>query len=335
MPNLAFLSTAHIHTKSFIENVLSAADGRRIVAVWDDQATRGRHYAQMAGAPFVADLAAVLADEAVDGFVICAENTRHLDLLAAALPVGKPVFCEKPLVTTRADLAPLQALVATHATPLLAGYFKPFAAEMRTIAGLIAEGAFGPITRVRYRNAHHAAYGRWFDAPELAWFHDPALSGGGAFMDMGTHALHLLGTLLGAADEVWAHVANHSGEYPACDDYGIAHLRLPGGVLGTVEAAWTQTGGLGGLEIVGAKQSLWQTPDGYVMGAPRETPVRLEVTAVAAPTRMDRLVAVIRGEIAAAELQRDLTNCLETVAVMAAAYESAASGQWTKVGLSG
>jgi hypothetical protein len=45
----------------------------------------------------------------------------------------------------------------------------------------------------------HAAYGRWFDSPDLAWFTDPTLAGGGAFMDMGTHAVHCLRSLISTA----------------------------------------------------------------------------------------------------------------------------------------
>src|SRR5690606_17463142 len=99
MANIAFLSTAHIHTKGFIQNILDAKDGRKVAVVWDDVPERGKKYAEMAGAPFEAGLSKVLSDSKVDGFIICAENTRHLALLKQALPSGKPVFCEKPLVT--------------------------------------------------------------------------------------------------------------------------------------------------------------------------------------------------------------------------------------------
>jgi len=102
-----------------------------VAAVWDDVAERGRRYAAMANAPFVADLDALLADPAVDGFVICAENTRHLPLLRKALPAGKPVFCEKPLVTNTGDLAEVKALLAQYPTTLFCGYFQPFERRCR------------------------------------------------------------------------------------------------------------------------------------------------------------------------------------------------------------
>jgi len=327
---IGFVSTAHIHTKGFIENILKATDGRAVGGVWDDVPERGRRYAEMAGAPFVADLPKLLADSSLDGFAICAENTRHLPLLREVLPVGKPVFCDKPLVTTLADLAEVRALHAKYQTPLFCGYFQPWIDTILPLIELINAGALGKITRIRYRNAHQAAYGRWFDHPDLRWFADPALSGGGAFMDMGTHGLHLVRTIFGPVSEVWAEIGNQSGIYPAVDDFGIAQLRFTSGVLGTVEASWTQTGGIGGLEVIGSEKSIWHTPAGYVIGnAHSHEPVPPTADR---PNRINRLVAVIQGKISAEVLRQDLDATFDAVALMAAAYASAAKGGWVTVG---
>lgn len=331
MSRIALLSTAHVHTKSFIENMLKATDGRRVACIWDDMPSRAEPFAALAGAPFVADLDQVLADPAVDGLIILAENTRHLPLLRRALPVGKPVFCEKPLVTNPADLAELRTLLAAHPTVLFGGYFQPFMAPMQPVAEVIRSGELGEITRIRYRNAHHAAYARWFDNPEVAWFHNPELSGGGAFMDMGTHALHLVRTLFGPVTEAFAIIENHSAQYPTCDDVGIAHLRFANGILGTIEAGWTQTGGIGGLEVVGSKKTLWNTAEGYVVGGPGGQPEPIAPAAANRPNRVDRLVAILRGEIPAEELRADLEASLDAVAMMSACYAAADRGAWVKV----
>jgi predicted dehydrogenase len=331
MTRIAFLSTAHIHTKSFIENLSKAGDGRSCSVIWDDNAERGKRYAAGCGARFEASLEAVLAAPDIDGFAICAENTRHFALLREAITVGKPVFCEKPLVTTAAEAAEVKALAARHGTPVVCGYFQPFFRDNRTVARLLDVGRFGKVTRVRFRNAHHAAYGRWFDNPDLAWFADPALAGGGALMDMGAHAVHLLRSLFGPVEAVQGVVGNHAGTYPAVDDWGIATLRFASGVIGTVEAAWTQTGGIGGLEITGSAASLWNTPEGLVVGAPGQKAERLIVTADARPDRMDRLVALVRGKLEPAEVAADLAASLDEAAIMEAVYSAARSGSWTPV----
>ena len=324
---IAVLSTAHIHTDSFLKNITTATDGRTVHAIWDDVVDRGQSYATKYNAPFQPELDALLADPEVDGFIICAENTRHLPLLEKALPLKKPVFCEKPLATTTADAQRIRALQTEHNTPLFCGYFQPFFGSNHAARQVVADGGLGRVTRVRFRNAHHAAYGRWFDKPALAWFTQPELSGGGAMMDMGTHAVHLLVSLFGRVESVWATIGNHAGIYPAVDDYGVAHLRFRDGTLGEVEAAWTQTGGRGGLEIVGSEGTLFDDGSGLVLARPGQ-PAEPLPTADARPDRVDRLVALHRGEISQPELDADLEACFHAVEIMAAAYESATLGTW-------
>ncbi len=330
MANIAFVSTAHIHTKPFIEQALKAADGRKIFGVWDDIPDRGKRYAELAKSRFFANLDELLANKEVDGFVICAENTQHLPLLKKLLPVEKPIFCEKPLVTSTADLKEVRNLLAKHPVPVFCGYMNPFSENMTGIASLLKSQALGKITRIRMVNAHHAAYGRWFDSPDLQWFTNPELSGGGAFMDMGTHAVHLVRTLFGPVKEVWADMGNHSANYTAVDDWGMAQLRFVSGVVGSLTAAWTQTGGIGGLEILGEKAAIWNTADGYVVGGPGLETKPLK-NGPKYPDRMDRLVAAIRKEIPEDGLKVDLEVTLDAVAIMEAAYCSAKSGKWEKV----
>ena len=194
------------------------------------------------------------------------------------------------------------------------------------------EGALGTITHAHYRNAHHAAYGRWFDSDDVNWFTKSDLAGGGAFMDMGTHAVHRLGSVLGKVDSVMATIGNAAAIYPDVDDHGIAWLRYANGVLGTVEASWVQTGGHGGgFEITGSEGTLFEHPNkGYLVATPGEDPVSIAV-GTARPTQVDRLVATINGEMTRQKLDADLQCAVDAVAVMEACYESNRSGHWVDV----
>ena len=152
MPNIAFVSTAHIHTRGYLEYIAKATDGPTAYAIWDDIPDRGRRYATNFQSKFVADLDVLLRDPEVDGFVIAAENTRHLPLFKRVVPVGKPVLCDKPLVTTTGEVREVVALFERHpGTKVLCGYFQPFGGQMQAAAKLVNEGAFGKITRVRFR----------------------------------------------------------------------------------------------------------------------------------------------------------------------------------------
>ncbi|MCH2664282.1 Gfo/Idh/MocA family oxidoreductase [bacterium] len=330
MPNIAFLSTAHTHTKGFLKAV-SERDGSDIVAIWDDMENRGQNFANEYGAEFSADLDAVVGRDDVDGFIVCVENTKHLPLLEAAIPTKKPIFCEKPFMTTVEDALKAVSLIREHGTIVHMGYFQPFSAEMQGVIAHVDSGALGNLTHARYRNAHHAAYGRWFDSDELAWFHNPALAGGGAFMDMGTHAVHLMRTILGPVKEVLATISNVSGIYNDVDDNGVAMFRFENGVVATVEGSWIQTGGPRSLEVIGSDATLFEKSGrGFVTQKPREEPEDI-ATGTERPTRVDRLVAAINGELTAEELDADLACAVDAVAIMEACYKSNESKQWELV----
>lgn len=331
MANLALLSAAHVHTKGFLKNIADH-DDRDLVAVYDDIADRGQRFADDNGAQYSGDLAATIARDDVDGFIICSENTRHLQLLEAAIPAGKPIFCEKPFTTSTDEAFRALALIREHGTVVHMGYFQPFSAGMQGVISHVASGALGTITHAHYRNAHHAAYGRWFDSADVNWFTQADLAGGGAFMDMGTHAVHRLCSALGKVDSVMATIGNAAGIYPGVDDHGTAWLRFANGALGTVEASWVQTGGSGGgFEITGSNGTLFEHPEkGFIVTAPGEDPIQVP-EAPARPAQVDRLVATIKGELSADELEADLQCAVDAVAIMQACYESNRTGGWVDV----
>jgi len=328
--NIAILSTAHIHTRGFLERIAASSGAARVHVIWDDVPERGQRYATEFGARYEADLRKVVRDKAVDGFMICVENTKHVPLLKAALPRGKPVFCDKPLVTNVEELRRLSGLLEKHGGRLILGYYHAFLGDMQAVKKMLAEGAFGTVTRARCRNSHDAAYGRWFDHPDLQWFLNPELSGGGAFLDMGTHAVHLLRSLFGPVTEVSATIGNQSGVYPTVDDFGIARLTFASGVVGIAEAAWTHIGAPQGLEIIGSRKSLWHDGRGYVVAGTGEAPVPLQAAAER-PVKVDRLMALVRGELSEEDIRADLDAGADAVAIMEAAYKSSRLGKTVPV----
>ena len=150
-------------------------------------------------------------------------------------------------------------------------------------------------------------------------------------MDMGTHAIHLMRTVLGPVTEAFATISNVSGIYPDVDDNGVALLRFENGVVATVEASWVQTGGPKAFEIVGSTATLYELADrGFVTAEPREEPVDVPLGAER-PTRVDRLIAAIEGTVPSEEYDADLSSAVDAVAIMEACYASSESGKWESV----
>ena len=330
MIHIAMLSCGHTHTGGYCQQI-AERDDCDLAAVWDDMPERGRQFAEKYEAQLSDDLPATVARDDVDAFIICAANTQHLPLLQEAIPAGKPIFCEKPFTTTADDARAAMTLIREHGTTVFMGYGQPFSSGMRGVQRLLDAGRLGKVTHARHRNAHHAAYGRWFDSPANAWFTQPELAGGGAFMDMGTHAVHAVRSLLGSVRRAWAKIDNVSGVYPDVDDRGIAMFEFGDGGLCTVEASWVQTGGLGGLEITGSKGTVFEMPgQGYVLAAPGKDPEPV-APADARPCQVERLVAAVNGELTVEEVATDLHCAADAVAIMEACYRSSESGTWVDV----
>jgi myo-inositol 2-dehydrogenase / D-chiro-inositol 1-dehydrogenase len=330
MSKIAFISTAHIHTRGFLETFRSASDGRILHVIWDADEDRGRRFAESHATAFEPNLAKIVADQEIDGFIICSETSAHIELLETLVPLRKPILCDKPLVVSAKELKRLRKLLAAGHAPLLTGYFMPHFGDHRAVVNLLGGNFFGQVTRARFRSSHDAAYGHWFDNPDIAWLADPAKAGGGGFLDMGTHGIHLLRSLFGPVTEVFATVRNESGIYPETDDFGMALLKFESGVLGTVEAGWTQTGGPRQLEICGSEKCLWHDGLGYQIEG-RSFPRESLYTIPNSPSRVDRLMAAIHGWIPEEELAEELALSLDAVEIMAACLKSAEKGKWVKV----
>jgi 1,5-anhydro-D-fructose reductase (1,5-anhydro-D-mannitol-forming) len=99
MIRVAMLSFWHVHAGGYARQAADHPD-TEIVAVWDEDADRGRAKAADLGVDFVADLDEVLARDDVDAVICDTPTTMHEKVLVAAARAGKHIFTEKVLATT-------------------------------------------------------------------------------------------------------------------------------------------------------------------------------------------------------------------------------------------
>jgi len=326
--NIALLSGAHSHTVGYLREIRETPD-LNLVAVWDDMASRGRAIAADMDCAFVSNLDDVLGRGDLDLTVVCADNLGHRPLVEASCAAGIDCFCEKPMAVSIADADSMLQTIAESGCLAVFGYMQPYTGAARAARKLLDSGRVGDVTQIRFRNAHHAAYGHWFDSEDRRWFTQPEKAGGGAFLDMGTHAVHYVRTLFGPVKAVNAVIANKSGVYPEVDDFGIALFEFETGVTGVIEASWVFTAGPRGLEVIGSGGRL--DVDGDVRFTPFSENQTGEVEAIveepAEPARLSRLIALKRGEIERAAADADLACCRDAVAIMSACYEAVRTGR--------
>ena len=331
MKKIAWLGCAHIHTPGFA-GLLKNESAIEVAGVWDHDAARAAKTAAQLGAPVIADLASVWNDPSIGAVIICSETNRHAELIVPAAKSGKDIYAEKPIGCHADDARKMAGAVAASGVKFHTGYFRRGQSIDIFLKKLIADGALGKITRVRYNNCHSGSLGGWFDT-DWRWMADPAQAGCGAFGDLGTHVLDIVMWWLGMPELVTADLEVVTGRYGACDETGEALLRFPNGTLATLSAAWvdqacpvtlTVSGTEGFATVVDEKLYLTCEKLG-ADGSKPWTELPPEVPA-GFPLFLDYLTGRASGDLLV-----DVQEAAARNVVMDALYEAAAQHRWLKI----
>jgi predicted dehydrogenase len=186
------------------------------------------------------ELLARAGDLRLDGLVIATPNALHAPQTLAALDRGLAVFCQKPLALDASEAG--RMVEAARAAGLLLGvdYSYRFTDGARKLGEEIAGGALGRVFAID--TVFHNAYG-----PDKPWCFDPALSGGGALMDLGVHLIDLAFWLLGDPEVTGVHGSAWSGGEARrgviVDDFATARIELAGGAVVTLAVSWNAHAG--------------------------------------------------------------------------------------------
>ena len=202
------------------------------------------------GSPIVfTDLIEFLAAD-LDFVDICSPNDAHLPQALAAARAGKAVYCEKPLGMNLAEVqqmvqATTEAGVRTHSAFILR--YLPGVVQARA---MLQSGMIGK--PLHYRAVmYHSSYLN--SSRPTSWRLQKERSGGGAWMDLGSHMVNLMQYLVGEPESVSAWQNTFIKQRPTApgateqigvdvDDWCLAVMRHPEGVTGTVEVTRVAAG---------------------------------------------------------------------------------------------
>jgi predicted dehydrogenase len=174
----------------------------------------------------------------------------------AAAAAGKHVLCEKPMALSIAQCREMIEACRARNARLMVAYYRRFWPLLRAMKGLIDDGRLGEVISARV-----AVTGDIERDPKsiLQWKLDPALSGGGFLLDVGSHRIELLLYLLGEVTSVSAFV-----------DYGAHRVdlrssvlfRFASGVFATGAFSWVTKTALDEFEICGTRAKILAQPLG-------------------------------------------------------------------------
>ena len=105
---------------------------------------------------------ALIASDKVDAIVITAWDGVHAEMTNKAIAAGKPVFCEKPLATTKADCAEIVRIEQAAGRNLVqVGFMRRYDPDYRKIKAILDSGELGKplmahcISRTRSHPKNH------------------------------------------------------------------------------------------------------------------------------------------------------------------------------------
>ncbi len=249
MLHAAMLSKWHVHAPGYA-NQLKNSGKVAIKAVWDDDVSRGKAWADELGAEFIPDLNVLLARGDIDAVFCDAPTTAHKDLILAAAKAGKHIFTEKALCPTVADCMEVKKAVEEAGVIFTISFPERFAPIFKFAQRMIAEGAFGRISTIRRRKAHSGVSGNWLPA---YWFEEKDAAGG-AMMDLGCHPMYDLAYFGGKVKRITGMFNAPLGS--KVDENAVAIAEFENGIIGIAETGFMSYASPDVFEIYGTEGTL-------------------------------------------------------------------------------
>ncbi len=318
-------------------------------------------------AAWCTDIATLAERRDVDVVDCTLPNHLHRAALLAALRAGKPVYCEKPLARNDAEAREIASAARAAGVPVGVGFNYRFVPAIARARQLIQDGALGDVYTFRAQYLHSG-----YQDPQrpMSWRLRREQAGGGASMDLGSHAIDLIRFLLGEFQTVCARLHTFVSARPVrrdaeeteavtVDDAAWLQVRLESGALGTVEVSRFATGAVDDLRLevhgrcgalrfslMDANWLYWYDatrraePLGGERGWTRLETVQHYPGAAVPPARAilgwtrthaESQYAFLRAVVDGAAPQPDIIDGLRAHLVLGAAYASAQDGGWVAV----
>jgi predicted dehydrogenase len=205
------------------------AERSELVAVMRRNGELAADYARRNNVPrWYDDADELINDPAVDAVYVATPPDSHREYAVRVAQAGKPVYVEKPMARTALECEDMILACDEAGVGLFVAYYRRAMPRFATVKELLDSGRIGKLRSVSIRNEHPGQAG---EADHGGWRVDPYVSGGGHFVDLGSHILDLLDWLLGPVTHAAGIATNRGGRYPA-EDLVTAVFSFRSGVEG-------------------------------------------------------------------------------------------------------
>ncbi|MBB6635979.1 Gfo/Idh/MocA family protein [Cohnella thailandensis] len=249
---IGMLSFAHSHAFDYLDSLLRMRNVE-VAGIADEAPERTKELAARHSIPYYADYRDLLADASVEAVVICSENVRHAELTIASAKAGKHVLCEKPLGLGAEEMESMIAACKEAGVELMTAFPCRYLTPVVRAKEALERGEIGEI--LSFKATNRGSF------PDVPWFSDKSLSGGGAVLDHTVHVMDLMNWFTGSNPaSVYAYAAtlfDPEGKR-TIDDAGMVHVTFENGVSAVLDPSWSRNPGFPTwgdvtMDIIGTK----------------------------------------------------------------------------------
>ena len=231
---------------------LYTTEHSELVAVMRRTAHLAEDYARRHHVPkWYSDAQALIDDPEINAIYIATPPSSHKDYTLKAAAAGKPVYVEKPMALKYAECRDMIDACQTAGVALYVAYYRRALPRFVQIKQWLDEGAIGDVRSVHV-TLHQPSRLRERELDDLPWRVQPAVSGGGLFLDVGSHMLDFLDYALGPITSVKGHALNHE-KLSAAEDHVSASFVFESGAMGVGDWCFAAFEPVDLTEIVGSE----------------------------------------------------------------------------------
>ena len=165
---------------------IAVIDNLEMTAFCDIIPERAEEAAKKFGTPdarVYTDYRELLKDESINSVRVLTHNQLHAEISIAAMRAGKHVLCEKPMAANYADALEMVKVQKETGMVLTVGYQHKYDPDVLYARAEVEKGTFGEMYYA------HANVVRRRGVPLQGEFLRMSGQGGGALIDIGTHAV--------------------------------------------------------------------------------------------------------------------------------------------------
>jgi predicted dehydrogenase len=253
-----YMGKAHSVAMAAVGAVFNTALRPRLEVICASTSQSAERYRAAYGfARATSDWRALVADPKVEAIVIASPQSTHRQIAEAAVALGKPVLCEKPLGASLEDSRAMVAAAEAAGAINMVGFNYIRTPASQYARQLIASGEIGDITW--FRGEHTEDFYADPDAP-ASWRTTGRANG--TIGDLAPHMVNGAMALIGPIAQVMADVETVHPKRPGGavtnDDHAQMMCRFENGVMGNLYFSRVATGRKMGYayEISGTKGAI-------------------------------------------------------------------------------